>query len=97
VQYEAGASTQVTMHDGSVVRFSKVPEDYDPTDREAVHAYLQEHQKRGEIPTGLLFVDEQMGDMHATSGTVDTPLAQLPFEQICPGSAALEELQRAHR
>ena len=29
------ATTTVTMHDGSVVRFTAVPEDYDPTDRAA--------------------------------------------------------------
>jgi 2-oxoglutarate ferredoxin oxidoreductase subunit beta len=97
VAYPAGESTSVTMHDGSVVRFSKVGPDYDPTNREAVQAYLQEHQKLGEIPTGLLYLDEQMGDMHATSATVDIPLIELPFDKLCPGSAALEQLQRAYR
>jgi 2-oxoglutarate ferredoxin oxidoreductase subunit beta len=97
VSYEPGATTQVAMHDGSVVRFSKVGPDYDPTDREAVQAYLQDHQKRGEIPTGLLYLDDQMGDMHATSGSVDLPLVDLPFDKLCPGSAALEQLQRAYR
>jgi 2-oxoglutarate ferredoxin oxidoreductase subunit beta len=97
VAYAEGESASVTMHDGSMVRFSKVGADYDPTDREAVHAYLQERQKQGEIPTGLLYLDEHMGDMHATSGTVDMPLTELPFEQLCPGNAALEKLQRAYR
>jgi len=97
VQYEPGEAKSVTMHDGSVVRFSKVGPDYDPTDRDAVQAYLQEHQKRGEIPTGLLYLDESMADMHATSGTIETPLSEVPFEQLCPGSAALEQLQRAYR
>ncbi|HEY3592809.1 MAG TPA: hypothetical protein VGL13_03005, partial [Polyangiaceae bacterium] len=96
-QYEPGSSASVKMHDGSVVRFSKVGPDYDPTDRDAVQAYLQEHQKRGEIPTGLLYLDDQMNDMHATSGTVDVPLTELPFEELCPGSAVLDQLQRAYR
>jgi 2-oxoglutarate ferredoxin oxidoreductase subunit beta len=95
--YAPGTSTLVTMHDGSVVKFVKVREDYDPTDRLAVQAFLQEHQAKGEIPTGLLYLDEQTNDMHETSSTVITPLSELPFEQLCPGSAALEQFQRAYR
>ena len=30
-------TTTVTMHDGSVVRFNGVPQDYDPTDRAQGH------------------------------------------------------------
>jgi hypothetical protein len=32
--------------------------------------------------------------MHTEAGTVDGPLTALPFESLCPGSDALEELQR---
>src|SRR2546423_6698443 len=96
-EYAPGTSTAVKMHDGSVVRFVKVAEDYDPKDRLAAQAYLQEHQARGEIPTGLLYLDENTHDMHETSSTVMTPLSELPFEQLCPGSATLEQFQRAYR
>ena len=77
--------------------FIKVAEDYDPKDRLAAQAYLQEHQARGEIPTGLLYLDEQTHDMHDTNGTVDTPLCELPFEQLCPGSATLDQFQPGYR
>jgi 2-oxoglutarate ferredoxin oxidoreductase subunit beta len=96
-QYEPGTSTSVTMHDGSVVRFTKVAKDYDPKSRQAVQTYIQASQERGEIPTGLLYLDESTGDMHDTSATVDTPLTAVPFERLCPGSAALERFQGAYR
>ena len=96
-EYAPGTTTSVTMHDGSIVKFTKVAEDYDPTDRLAVQGYLQDAQKKGEIPTGLLYLDESPGDMHDLSGTVDTPLSALAFEQLCPGSAALERFQSAYR
>src|SRR5579871_1827431 len=54
----------VPMHDGSVVRFKGVPPDYDPTDKRKVVNYLQEHQGKGEVVTGLLYVDESVADMH---------------------------------
>src|SRR6516164_7673187 len=50
-----GGETHVTMHDGSVVRFTRVAEGYDPRARERAMAYLMEHQKTGKVPTGLLF------------------------------------------
>ena len=95
--YPEGEATSVTMHDGSVVRLRKVAADYDPTDREAVWTYLQERQTSGEIPMGLLFLDEGGVDMHAAAKTVKRPLAQVPYEELCPGSAALRKLQDAYR
>src|ERR1700739_1777097 len=68
--------TAVTMHDGSVVRFTAVPKDYDPTDREKVSSYLQEHQGKGEIVTGLLFVDETVSDLHDLNQTSPVPLSK---------------------
>ena len=31
-------------------------------------------------------------DMHEIEQTVATPLVELPFEQLCPGAAALDQL-----
>jgi len=95
--YPAGTATEVTMHDGSVVRFTKIPPGYDPSDRDAVSAYLRQHQSEGSIPTGLLFLDPRGADMHAAARTVSTPLAQLRYEDLCPGAAKLEALQAAYR
>jgi 2-oxoglutarate ferredoxin oxidoreductase subunit beta len=96
-EYAPGTTASVVMHDGSIVRFTKVAKDYDPTDRQAVQSHVQTLQEKGEIPTGLLYLDESAGDMHDTSATVDAPLAALPYEQLCPGSAALERFQSAYR
>jgi 2-oxoglutarate ferredoxin oxidoreductase subunit beta len=46
-------ATTVTMHDGSVVHFTAVPENYDPTDRRKVFECLEEHQGQGQVVTGL--------------------------------------------
>ena len=90
-------AVSVTMHDGSVVALKGVPEDYDPTDRERVFSYLQERQAKGEIVTGLLYIDEEVPNLHELNGTPEDALIKLPFEKLCPGSAALEELQEEYR
>jgi 2-oxoglutarate/2-oxoacid ferredoxin oxidoreductase subunit beta len=97
VAYEEGTTTRVTLHDGSVVVLHKLAKDYDPTDRKAVVSYLQERQAAGEVPTGLLFLDEKGVEMHAAAKTIKTPLARVPFEELCPGNAALQALQKAYR
>ena len=93
----ANGVTTVAMHDGSFVRFSAVPEGYDPGDRAKVYQYLQEHQTQGVIPTGLLYLDESVPDMHEMNNTSGTPLIQVPFESLCPGSRALEKLMEDFR
>jgi 2-oxoglutarate ferredoxin oxidoreductase subunit beta len=96
--YPEGSVTSVTMHDGSTIRLHKIASDYDPTDRARVTSYLQKHQASGEIPTGLLFIDEKKGvEMHKGAKTVKRPLVDLPFEELCPGRAALDALQAFYR
>jgi 2-oxoglutarate ferredoxin oxidoreductase subunit beta len=62
-----------------------------------VQTYLAERRAAGEVPTGLLYVDPSGQDMHSTLGTVERPLAQLPFEELCPGSEALDKVQEVFR
>jgi 2-oxoglutarate ferredoxin oxidoreductase subunit beta len=90
--YEPGDALTVPMHDGSLVRFRKLGEDYDPTDRDVAYAQVKRHQAAGEVVTGLLYIEEDADDMHALNRTIAAPLYDLPYEQLCPGSAALEEL-----
>ncbi len=98
---DAGASNNgavsVTMHDGSVVRFRQVAKEYDPRDRDAAYAHVREHMARGEVVTGLLYIDEKGSDMHAIAKTAKTPLVDLPFDELCPGSDKLAELMEEYR
>ena len=87
----------VTMHDGSVVRFRKTHDGYDATDRASAYAHVRACQVRHEVATGLLFIDENGSDMHAVAKTVATPLVDLTYQQLCPGSAALQTLMETYR
>jgi 2-oxoglutarate/2-oxoacid ferredoxin oxidoreductase subunit beta len=87
----------VQLHDGGRVRLRATAPDYDPTNRESAYAHVRACQGRNEIATGLLFVDESGRDMHDMMRTVDAPLVDVPFEQLCPGSAALDKLMERYR
>jgi 2-oxoglutarate ferredoxin oxidoreductase subunit beta len=95
--YAPGELTEVTQHDGSVLRLRKRHEDHDPTDRVAAMTYLARHKAMGEIVTGLLYVDPDAEDLHQRIGTVATPLNRLDDAALCPGAAALEKINAALR
>ena len=95
--YDPGTVSSVMMHDGSWVRLRKVSEDYDPTDRDRSFTYIRERQNEGEVVTGLLYLSRDSSDVHEQNNTVGTPLAHVPYDQLCPGSAELEKLQRGFR
>jgi len=96
-QYGEGETHAVTMHDGSVVKFRKRKDEYDPTDREEAYQFVRQSQDKGEVVTGLLYIDDSAADMHAVNKSVDTPLVELPYEALCPGSKALAELMEDFR
>jgi len=87
----------VKQHDGTYLKLSKIHADYDPTDRAAAMAYIQHHHTKGEVLTGLLFVEEQADDLHANLNTVDAPLNRLNEKVLCPGSEKLADINAEYR
>jgi 2-oxoglutarate/2-oxoacid ferredoxin oxidoreductase subunit beta len=96
-EYEPGSVRSVMLHDGGWVRLRKLAEDYDPTDRDRSFAHIREHQKAGEIATGLLYISSDSKDLHDQNDTVPIPLTELPYEMLCPGDDALQKLQQRFR
>jgi 2-oxoglutarate ferredoxin oxidoreductase subunit beta len=94
---DSDAPVMVTMHDGSTVRFRRVASDYNPTDRDAAYSYVRDRNAAGEVVTGLLYIDESAPDMHAVAGTIERPLVEIPYAELCPGSGALAELMDEYR
>lgn len=87
----------VELHDGSTVLLRKVSKEYNPTNRAVAYSYLHEHQKKGEIVTGLLYIDEKQREMHEVSNTVAKPLRDLSYTELCPGGQALSDIQDRFR
>jgi 2-oxoglutarate ferredoxin oxidoreductase subunit beta len=95
--YPEGTIQEVTQHDGSVLTLRKVAADYDVRDRIAAMTWLQQRQALGEVVTGLLYLESESRDLHDALGTVDTPLNALNEPELCPGTAALDAFNAAHR
>jgi len=97
VRYADGEVIDVPQHDGSILRLRKVDADYDPTDRVGAMSYVQEHQRRGEFVTGLLYVRPDARDLHASFNTVPAPLNSLGEKELCPGGGMLERINASLR
>ncbi|MDQ6743416.1 MAG: 2-oxoacid:ferredoxin oxidoreductase subunit beta [Candidatus Dormibacteraeota bacterium] len=77
VDYEPGTAHEVELHDGSHIVLKKVGEDHDPRDRIAAMRLLEESRQRGQLVTGLLYLDEQMEDFATRERLPERPLRDL--------------------
>jgi 2-oxoglutarate ferredoxin oxidoreductase subunit beta len=92
-----GETIELPQPDGSMMRLRKLHTDYDPTDRVSAMNHVMAHQARGEVLTGLLFVDPQAEDMHVALNTIQQPLNVLGEAELCPGASMLEKLNASLR
>ncbi|WP_386071261.1 2-oxoacid:ferredoxin oxidoreductase subunit beta [Tahibacter sp. UC22_41] len=97
VDYAAGETVEVEQHDGSRLRLHKIDAGYDPRDRIAAMNYVQQHQARGEVVTGLLYVEAEAEDLHAHLNTVTTPFNRLEAAELSPGATALARINAGFR
>jgi 2-oxoglutarate ferredoxin oxidoreductase subunit beta len=90
--YAEGTSLPVPMHDGSCLVLHKLDPSYDPRDADAALMTIRKSAAKGEVVTGLLYIDESQGDLHSALGTTDRPLNAIPMSELCPGSKRLAEI-----
>jgi 2-oxoglutarate ferredoxin oxidoreductase subunit beta len=97
VDYAEGSAEKVRLHDGTVLRLKKLGSDYDPHDRPKALATAQASLAAGEISTGLLYLDNEAGDLHDILEVVDKPLNSLAEMDLMPGLAELEAINQSCR
>jgi len=97
VDYAPGSVELVEQHDGTTIALRKLDGDYDVHDRLAAMTFQQHHAAKGQIVTGLLYVEPESDDLHGHLNTVPAPLNTLGEKELCPGSAALEKINTSLR
>ncbi len=95
--YAPGSVIDVEQHDGTTLRLRKLADDFDPRDRIGAMNHIMAHQAKGEIVTGLLYIDNDAGDLHEHLNTVATPLNRLDNKILCPGAGARERINASLR
>src|SRR5213596_3165872 len=59
VDYDPGTTKEISLHDGSKLLLKKLSKDYDPTNKVEALRVLTEAHDKGEVVTGLFYVDTQ--------------------------------------
>jgi 2-oxoglutarate ferredoxin oxidoreductase subunit beta len=97
VDYNEGGVIDVPQHDGSIIRLRKTHADYDPTDRINAMTNIQAFAAKGEVLTGLLYVDPKSTDLHDHLNTCEKPFNTLGAKDLCPGAGVLEKINASLR
>lgn len=97
VEYDPGTTVEVTMHDGSRLRLRKLEESYDATNRtNAIHRLTEAHEK-GEVLTGVFYVNPKAPTFLDLLNMTDQSLAGLPESAVRPGKEVLQQVMEELR
>ncbi len=97
VDIPEGEVMDVQMHDGSHLRIRKLERDFDPTNRLAALAALEEAEAKSEVLTGVLYVNTQKPTFLELLNMTDEPVATLPESKVRPGPAILDQVMEELR
>jgi 2-oxoglutarate ferredoxin oxidoreductase subunit beta len=95
--YEAGSVEELMMHDGTTIHLHKLEKDWDPMSRISATNAMMKARAKGEILTGLLYMDPDSSDLHDLIQTSTRPLNSIGESELCPGSEALAQLNASLR
>ena len=97
IEYDAGTTVEVTMHDGSRLRLRKLEEEYDPTHRIDAISRLNKAHEDGEVLTGVFYVNTKTPTFVDLLNMTEQPLATLPESAVRPGREVLEQVMEELR
>jgi 2-oxoglutarate/2-oxoacid ferredoxin oxidoreductase subunit beta len=95
VEYDAGTTVEVRLHDGSRLHLHKLEENYDPRQKaRAVQRVLEAHAA-GEVLTGVLYLNTEAPTFLDQLNMSEFPLATLPADEVRPSRETLDEVMRS--
>lgn len=97
VEYDPGTTATVRMHDGSELRLRKLDRDYDATDKVSAMRVMAEAHEKGEVLTGVFYVNTKAPTFMDMLHLSDQPLASLPQSVVRPSQQALDEIMEGLR
>jgi 2-oxoglutarate ferredoxin oxidoreductase subunit beta len=97
VEIPDGAVQDVKMHDGSHLRIRKLDRDYDPSNKMVALTALSEAEAKGEVLTGVLYLDTTKPTFMEMLNVMDEPLGTLPQSKTRPPREALDAIMEELR
>ena len=97
IDYDPGTTTTVRMHDGSELRLRKLERDYDPTNKIDAMKLLAESHEKGEMLTGVFYINTKAPSFTELLNMTEESLASLPEKTVRPPKQALDEIMESLR
>ncbi|HRI00545.1 MAG TPA: 2-oxoacid:ferredoxin oxidoreductase subunit beta [Saprospiraceae bacterium] len=97
LQQTPGKMVEVKLHDGSMIALLSLDKDWDPTDKLSSMQKVYETRAKGEILTGLAYINQNTKDLHSLLKTARKPLNQMGKEELCPGNDQLQKICSSYR
>jgi 2-oxoglutarate/2-oxoacid ferredoxin oxidoreductase subunit beta len=97
VEIAEGEMREVEMHDGSRLRIRKLEREYDPTNKISALTVLGEAQEKGEVLTGVLYVNTAKPNFLQLLNMTDERLATLPESVTRPPRSVLDQVMEELR
>lgn len=87
-----GTVEKVKLHDGTTIKLNKMAEEWNPEDRQSAMNAIANAKSKGELLTGLLYINTHCVDLHDLIKTSKKPLNSLGKEELCPGNEVLKSI-----
>jgi 2-oxoglutarate ferredoxin oxidoreductase subunit beta len=97
VEIPEGQVREIVLHDGSRLLLKKLGEDYDPSDKLNALRTILEADRKGEVVTGILYLDPARPHFIDLLNLVDEPLGTLPESRVRPSPAVLNQVMEELR
>ncbi len=97
VEIDEGEVKEIELHDGSRLRIKKLGRDYDPSNQFDALKAMDEAEKKGEVLTGVFYVDTKKPNFMEMLNMEDAPLATLPESKVRPPKEVLDQVMEELR
>jgi 2-oxoglutarate ferredoxin oxidoreductase subunit beta len=97
VEIDEGEVKEVELHDGSKLRIKKLGRDYDPSNKFDALKAMDEAEKKGEVLTGVFYVDTKKPNFMEMLNMEDAPLSTLPESKVRPPKEVLDQVMEELR
>ncbi len=96
-EQEPGTVREIEMHDGAKLLLRTVGRDYDPTNKALALRTLAEANAKGELLTGLIYIDESKKDFTAQMNLAEKPFAAMNEADLRPSESVLKQIMEELR
>lgn len=92
-----GEHKVIEMHDGSELRLQAIASGWDPGNRLSAISAVHQANQKGDVLTGLIYIDPDQMEVHEILNTIPGALNNLKEQDLMPALEDLEMINKSYR